>query len=74
MSEQIPEDEMARQWFTSLNTEGLCGDDLRVMNRAVRHLVGDGSPSHRLLMDVRMTYRPGMSAADVMDALEERQS
>lgn len=60
---------MARQWFRPDNTSGLTTKDLEIINRAARHLHDDhGLPmTNRWLMEIRMTYQPGMSAQEVID-------
>jgi hypothetical protein len=59
-----------RIWFTETNTDGLSRADLAIINRAARRIIDQGSlETHALLMEIRMTYRTGMSAQDVIDAL-----
>ena len=64
---------MAREWFTFTNTASdLDKADLAVLNRAARHLVNEGNPAtHLLMMEVRMKYKRGMSAQDVIDAVND---
>lgn len=60
---------MARTWFTKENTTmgpAMTDGDLSIINRAARMLVDDGwLPTASLLTDIRMTYKPGMSARDI---------
>lgn len=60
-----------RTWFRPDNTADLSKSDLAIINRATRHLVSSHSlcPSHQWLSVIRQTYRPGMSAADVIEAV-----
>jgi len=66
---------MARIWFTKENSQidDPTDTSLRILNRAVRHLVdGHGmEPTASLLAQVRMTYREGMSAKDLIDKIEQ---
>ncbi len=58
----------ARTWFTADNTDGLDSGDLAILNRAARLLDDLGYKATNVnLMAARMTYRPGMSAADLAD-------
>ena len=61
---------MARKWFTPETTSGLTADDMTILNRAARNLFD--VPSNLELMNLRMLYKPGMSAKDLMDAYEDR--
>lgn len=61
-----------RTWFTMENTTipaGMTATDLQILNRAARHLF-KRTPSHQDLATIRMLYRKGMSAADLMAAFE----
>ena len=64
---------MARTWFRLDNTADLDRIDLSILNRAMRHLVNDHnlSPTHSALSEVRQTYKRGMSAADVIEAIND---
>jgi hypothetical protein len=60
-----------RIWFTSDNTTGLRIEDLRILNRAARNIWKPGrEPRHSDLTALRMNYRAGMSAADLLEAVE----
>lgn len=61
----------ARTWYTDTNTAGLRKVDLAVLNRAMRHWIGDGVPTQLQLMTMRMMYEPGMglSAADLVERM-----
>jgi hypothetical protein len=60
-----------RTWFTRDNTANLLTEDLRILNRAARNIWKPGrEPRHSDLTALRMNYRPGMSAADLLEAVE----
>lgn len=63
-----------RIWFRPDNTADLDSSDLAIINRAMRHLVDEHAlpPTHSNLSLVRQTYRRGMSAADVIEAVNEK--
>jgi hypothetical protein len=61
----------ARTWFTPEICEGLRQEDCAILNRAGRVLADAGwLPTHTLLMELRTTYRPGMSARELADACD----
>lgn len=68
-------DEMPhRTWFTPVTTPIPRGEqeltiaDCRILNRAARNIWKPGQePRHSDLMGLRMNYRPGMSAADLLE-------
>ena len=63
---------MARKWFLTDNTAGLGSGDLAILNRAARHLDDAGIIlSQGTLMRLRMAYRPGLSAQDLIDMFQE---
>jgi hypothetical protein len=69
---------MAREWFfvgtSAMDAQDCAMDaqDCAIMNRAVRHLIDQGNPETReLLIQVRSAYVPGMSAQDVIDAIND---
>lgn len=64
---------MARKWFRIETSIGVTEEDLSIINRATRHLVDNHnmSPTVRNLSRVRDAYKPGMSAADVIEAVNE---
>ena len=59
---------MARNWFRADNTADLTGGDRAIINRAARILVDchNMSPTVRNLSSVRVNYRAGLSAKDVV--------
>lgn len=63
-----------RTWFTMANTtipSSLTATDLQILNRAVRRLFDVTSPpSSQDLATIRMLYRSGMSAADLIDSYD----
>lgn len=61
----------ARSWFRLENTSDLTKEDLAILNRAMRSLVDNHnlSPTSRWLMEVRTTYKPGMSARALIDTV-----
>jgi hypothetical protein len=61
---------MMRKWFRADNTTGLAEADLRVLNRAARHVAEKRDPSHLELVILRTVYRPGMSARDLLTAAD----
>jgi hypothetical protein len=64
---------MAMTWFRLDNTANLDRTDLSILNRAMRHLVNDHnlSPTHYALSLVRQTYKPGLSAKDVIELVND---
>lgn len=62
---------MARKWYLLEKSIGVTQEDLIILNRAARHLVDNYnmSPTVRNLSLVRDTYKPGMSAAEVIEAV-----
>ncbi len=63
-----------RIWFTKENTSGLTPSDLSIINRAARNLfdVKELSPTHARLAEIRCSYKPGMSARDLIDLIDPR--
>lgn len=65
-----------RTWFTKANTQmspDLANGDLAIMNRAGRMLAGNrGTLDRGMLSEIRMQYRRGMSAQDVVDEIRGR--
>ena len=64
---------MIRTWFTPANTQigNLTDADRRILNRAARNIWPPGhEPRRSDLMALRMNYRPGMSAADLIEEVE----
>ena len=62
---------MAREWFTEANTP-LDKAERALLNRAARHLVDQGNDATRLLlMEIRSAYKPGMSAQNVIDTVND---
>ena len=62
---------MARQWFTPETCENLTHTDCAFLNRAVRWCFphnGQAAPTHLQLMSVRMSYTPGMSVFELLNA------
>jgi hypothetical protein len=64
---------MARKWFFIETSIGVNADDISILNRAARHLVDSHnlSPTVRWLSAIRDAYKPGMSAADVIAAVND---
>jgi len=62
-----------RIWFTAENTSGLGTEDLRILNRAARNLFNtkEQSPTHARLSLLRTSYTKGMSASDLLRAIEQ---
>ena len=61
----------ARQFFTAKNSPTLSPWDRSVLNRATRNLFAPSQDiTHMDLMTVRMAYERGMSALDLMTAVE----
>ena len=63
----------AMTWFRLDNTADLDRIDLSIINRAMRHLVADHnlSPTHYALSLGRQTYKPGMSAKNVIELVND---
>lgn len=62
-----------RTWFTARNTAGFDIDnsDRIILNRVARQLARLGmTVDAALLIEIRETYQPGMSAADVINAID----
>ena len=65
---------MARNWFRPDNCQiGVTAEDIPILNRATRRLVDHHnlSPSEKWLFVIRQTYKPGMSANDLIAAVNE---
>jgi len=63
----------ARIWFTLANTgmQDLHRIDLQILNRAARSIWAPGfEPRSSDLIALRMQYKSGMSAADLLAAVE----
>lgn len=61
----------ARTWFTPEICEGLSASDCSILNRAGRLLADEGwLMSRSLLMNIRMSYRAGMSARELAEACD----
>lgn len=68
----------ARTWFTLANTQmsNFVQGDITVMNLAVRKIVDTWNirDTDRVAGFVRVKYKPGMSANDLIDLWEEQGS
>ena len=61
---------MVMTYFRTDNTADLSSEDRAVINRSARKLVKDGmSPTQKWLSCVRQFYKSGMSANDVVAAV-----
>jgi len=64
-----------RKWFTKKNTEmsNLDETDLTIMNRAANCLrVGkEDAPTFQDLAAIRQLYKPGLSAQDLLELINE---
>jgi hypothetical protein len=57
-----------RRWFEPTQTGELGPADCAILNRAARNLWRPGhEPRRSDLMALRMSYKPGMSAADLIE-------
>jgi hypothetical protein len=64
---------MARVWFTAENTSDLTKEDLSILNRAARVVVGQsGDPDFSTLCKLRNKYKTGMSAAELSDLVGDQ--
>jgi hypothetical protein len=64
----------ARSWFSVETTHGLSPSEVQLLNRAVRIILFASTKHYAdrdLLVRIRQTYRPGMSASDLADAVAE---
>ena len=61
----------AHVWFTPEICEGLTAADCAILNRTARTLYRPGhEPRRSDLMALRMNYKPGMSARDLLGEVE----